>query len=122
MITKKAVLYFVGFLTLGLGFIGVFLPILPTTPFLIISLTCFASCNEKMYNKILKIKYFNEFIENYRNNSGVTVKTKIRAISTLWLGMLIACFIVDKIIVVCILILIGIGVTIHIYSLKTRMG
>lgn len=120
MFFKKVILYILGFTTLTLGFIGIFLPVLPTTPFLLLSLTCFAGCNKKVYDKVRNLKYVNEYVSAYQENQGVSPGTKRKSIAFLWCGLLLSAIIIKDLLVCIILLIIGIGVTSHILLLKTK--
>ena len=117
---KRIILLILGWLTLIIGGIGIIIPVLPTTPFLIISAFCFSGSSERLYNMLLENKYFGSYISNYRNNTGVPAKAKKRAIIFLWIGLIISILITRKPLVAIILAIIGSCVTIHIRSLKEK--
>jgi uncharacterized membrane protein YbaN (DUF454 family) len=73
-----------GFVFMGIGIIGIFLPILPTTPFLILAALLFAKGNSRFATVLLKNKYLAAYINNYRNKVGVPIKTKITSLVFLW--------------------------------------
>lgn len=101
-----------GFVFLALGFIGLFLPIWPTTPFVLVAAACF-SVNPKIQSQIMKIKFFREHYENYQNRVGLPRKNVIVSLSWLW-GTLILSMILIKSYWALLLILVGIAVTWHI--------
>lgn len=116
----RLVLIGLGFIFVGLGILGAFLPILPTTPFLLFTAACFARSSKKFYNWLLNHKIFGSYIRNYREQRGITLRGKILSLSIMWLVMgYTAFFAVSNIFVSIIIILIGLGVTKHILSLKT---
>lgn len=109
-----------GFTFVGLGVIGVFVPGLPTTPFLLLAAACFARSSKKFYNWLLNHKIFGTYIKNYREHRAITLRGKIMSLSIMWLVMgYTAFFAISNFIVSIIIILIGLGVTKHILSLKT---
>lgn len=118
---KKIILLILGSISLAFGFIGILLPILPTTPFVILAATCFAIGSPKMNERLSKSRLFGEFVRNYRENTGVKKKTKRKALISLWVSMLISAIIVHKIVVCLILVLVGSCVTFHILSLKNAV-
>ena len=65
----KVLLIGVGFLLLGLGAVGVFIPVLPTTPFVLLVATCFGSASPKMYKWLAETRFFGQFVENYKNKT-----------------------------------------------------
>ncbi|MFA5542249.1 MAG: YbaN family protein [Bacilli bacterium] len=109
---RKVILSFFGFVFLGMGGIGVFLPVWPTTPFVLLSFACFSS-TPKIKNYIMKNSFFKEHIENYEKRNGLS--TRILIISMVWLwSMLIVSFIfVDYIYIRLLLIIVGISVSLH---------
>jgi uncharacterized membrane protein YbaN (DUF454 family) len=117
---KKILLFAAGCLTLSLGMLGLFLPILPTTPFIILSGICFSASSPKMYEIIRKSKFFGPYIEHYRNKSGVPLSVKITSIFSMWLLLAVSAFFMHKTWAFFVFPLIGTAVSIHISLLKTR--
>ncbi|PKK85447.1 MAG: DUF454 domain-containing protein [Thermoplasmata archaeon HGW-Thermoplasmata-1] len=110
----KGALISAGTFFVGLGVLGIFLPLLPTTPFLLLAAACYAKGSKRFYNWLLSNKWFGNYIKNYREGKGVPLKVKILSISLLWLTIMFSTvFIGDNLFVRIILILIAIGVTIH---------
>ena len=81
----RSLFFIAGTITLVLGAVGVVLPILPTTPFLLISLACYLKSSERMTHWMLNNKYFGTYIRNYKEGKGIPMKTKLFAISILWI-------------------------------------
>ncbi len=110
---KTALLVSLGFIFLGLGAIGLLLPVWPTTPFVLLSAACLSS-SPRIKARIVKIPFFREHIENYQKRTGLT--PKIIWISLIWLwGMLFISIILLNILWIrALLFLIGFAVTIHI--------
>jgi uncharacterized membrane protein YbaN (DUF454 family) len=104
---------------LALGVIGIFFPVLPTTPFLLLSASCFLRSSKTAYRKLMTNRVLGKYIFHYRITKSVPLKSKIAALSLLWLGILISIFIVPLILVKILLFVIATCVTIHISSLKT---
>jgi len=118
-LTKWA-LIMAGSFFMGLGIAGVFLPLLPTTPFLLLAAACYLKSSERLYNWLINNKWLGNYIENYREGRGVPLKVKVVSIALLWttIGYSIAA-VVHSVLVRVILILIAVGVTIHILSVRT---
>ncbi len=117
---KKILLILAGSLSLILGLIGIVVPLLPTTPFLLLSAACFFKSSDKLYNKLISNKFLGSYIKNYREKKGVPRKVKIVAISTLWATILFsAIFIINLIWVKILLLVIASAVTYHILKLKS---
>ncbi|NLO20223.1 MAG: DUF454 domain-containing protein, partial [Ignavibacteria bacterium] len=68
---KKFLLIIAGSFSLILGLIGIVIPILPTTPFLLLSAACFFKSSDKLYNKLISSKYLGSYIKNYREKKSV---------------------------------------------------
>ena len=114
------VLITAGTIFVGLGILGIFLPILPTTPFLLLAAACYARSSKRFYDWLLHNKWFGAYIKNYREGKGVPLKVKVFTISLLWTTILFsAFFIINNLWIKIVLILIAIGVTIHIHAIKT---
>jgi uncharacterized membrane protein YbaN (DUF454 family) len=117
----KAFLIVIGFIAVGLGILGMFLPILPTTPFLLLAAACFAKSSNRFYHWLLNNKWFGSYIKNYREGKGIPLKIKIMALSFLWSTILLSTiFFLDNIYVRIVLLLIALAVTIHISLIKTK--
>ena len=104
----------------GIGILGIFIPVLPTTPFFLLAATLYAKSSKRFYDWLLSNRFFGKYIKNYREGKGITLKIKISTIALLWITIgCSALFAVNILIVKCILLLIAIGVTIHILRIKT---
>ena len=116
----RTILIIAGTISLVLGIVGIFLPILPTTPFLLLSAACYARGSDRFYSWLLCNKFVGNYIKNYRDGMGVALRIKIITLSFLWATILIsALFVVSNISIRIILIIIAIGVTLHIATIKT---
>lgn len=117
----RAFFFAAGTVTLVLGAIGAFLPILPTTPLLLLALGCYCRSSERMTKWILTNKYFGDYIRRYKEGKGIPLKTKIIAMSLLWITISYsAFFIVNRWwIVQLILFAIATAVSTHIIKLPT---
>ena len=116
----RGLLLIAGSFFVGLGILGIFLPLLPTTPFLLLAAVLYAKSSKRFYNWLLSNKLFGKYIKNYREGNGISLKIKIMAIALLWFTILFsAFFIIDNIFVRIILILISICVSIHISLIRT---
>ncbi|MFD1064721.1 YbaN family protein [Oceanobacillus locisalsi] len=117
---KKAFLVSCGSLSLGLGIIGIILPLLPTTPFLLLSAACYAKSSERLYHWLLENRYFGSYIKNYRAGKGIPLKAKITAVTVLWLSLSFTIiFVIPLIAVKILLALIGAYITGFILKQKT---
>lgn len=115
----RGALIVLGTCFLGLGIVGIFLPLLPATPFFLLAVACYARSSRRFYDWMLNNRLFGSYIRNYREGRGISLKVKIFTLALLW-GTIIysAFFVVDELYWRIILLVIAVGVTIHI--LKTR--
>jgi len=118
----KIVLALLGLISLGLGIIGAFLPLLPTVPFVLLSAYLFAKSSDRLHNWLLNHRVFGHIIRDFREEKGISIQGKVTAISMMWISNIISiCFIVnDKRWLQILLTLISIGVTIQILRYKTK--
>ena len=94
-----------GSISLGLGIIGIFVPGLPTTPFVLLSAALYAKSSEKLYNWLLENKYLGPRIKTYQRQKGVTLKGKYRIIALMMTMVLISSFLIVKILTVRVIII-----------------
>ncbi|HSW55792.1 MAG TPA: YbaN family protein [Ignavibacteriaceae bacterium] len=115
-------LYFIsGVLLVAIGVIGIFLPILPTTIFLILASACFIKSSPKANEWLKNHKILGMYIQNYQDKSGLTIKSKIFNITLLWLMISVsAIFFTELWSIKFILFAIAIGVTVHLVMIKTK--
>jgi len=102
------------------GVVGIFVPILPTTPFLLVATALYARSSKKFYKWLISNKFFGKYIRNYREGKGMPLKIKIVTISLLWVTIgYSAILAIDILWVRIILTIVATGVTIHIARIKT---
>jgi len=119
-LVKKLIFTILGFISLGLGAVGVALPVLPTTPFVIFAAVCFSAGNPRFSKWLASNRVFGPYITNYRTKQGISIWHKIASIAFLWTGLVISMIIVHTILIYVVLGVIGVGVTIHILMIKTK--
>jgi uncharacterized membrane protein YbaN (DUF454 family) len=118
---KRRLLIGAGTLSTGLGIIGIFIPILPTTPFLLLAAACYMRSSERFYQWLINNRVFGAYVRNYIEGRGMPVRIKIFTILLLWLTIgLSITFGVQNIVIRIVLICIAIGVTAHISLIKKR--
>ena len=110
-----------GFLLVGIGVIGIFLPILPTTIFLILASACFVKSSPQANEWLRNHKILGAYIKNYQDKSGLTIKAKVFNVALLWIMILSsAYFFTEELFIKLLLLAIAIGVTIHLLMVKTK--
>lgn len=109
-----------GTVALGLGLIGVILPLLPTTPLLLLAAFCYARGSERFYLWLMTNRFFGEYIRAWRENRGIPLRVKVYVIAVLWAVMgLTIVFVIPLWPVRVALAIIGIGVTAYLLQLPT---
>lgn len=108
-----------GTIFLGLGAIGIFLPVLPTTPFLLLSAACYLRGSERMHRWLLNNRWFGSYISNYREGKGISAKGKIFSISTLWIAISFSIYLIQTAHIQVLLLIIAIAVSMHLITVPT---
>ena len=107
-----------GILCVFFAVIGIFLPVLPTTPWLLLAAWIFYKGNPKMRVWLLNNKYLGPYINNYVRYKAIPLKSKIVSISLLWVTILISVFLVSMLWLRILLLCIALAVTIHLLMIK----
>ena len=116
----KWLLLAAGTLSLAIGIVGIFLPLLPTTPFVLLAAILYARSSKRFYNWLLYNRLFGRYIRYYLDGKGIPLLAKAISISLLWITLgTSAIFFVSMALIRIILLLVGIGVSIHILIIPT---
>ena len=116
----KYVLILLGIISLALGVIGIFLPVLPTTPFLLLSATLFLRSSQKLYDWLLSHPCFGEYIRNFKEHNAIPLRVKVVSLTLVWITLLYcALFVAKEWWMSAVFIAIALGVSIHILHYKT---
>lgn len=116
----KYLLIAAGTLSIFVGFIGIFLPLLPTTPFLLLAAALYSKSSDKFYNWLINNRFFGSFIKNYREGNGISPQARFISLTSLWLVMgSTIIYAVEAIWLKIGLLIIAIGVTIHLLIIPT---
>jgi len=119
----KILLIATGTFLIGVSIIGIFIPVLPTTPFLLLAAALYAKSSKRFYNWLINNRILGRYIKNYREGKGIPLKVKIIAISILWITIgYSAIFAMEILWVRIILVIIAIGVTVHIIRVRPKVG
>lgn len=117
--TARYLLIFIGVTSVALGAIGVFLPLLPTTPFILLALWCFARSSERFHNWLMQHPNFGPLITQWHSDEGIPPSSRNRIILLMWVSLIISMLIIAKLWAVALLSTIGLSVSWLINS-KTR--
>jgi len=116
----KALLITLGTLSVALGAVGMFVPVLPTTPFLLLAAACYARSSKRFYRRLLSNRWCGPYIRNYREGRGVPAWQKVFTILLLWLTIGMTVWLaVSQWWLRLVLVVIAIGVTVHVARIRT---
>lgn len=108
-------------LLLGIGVLGIFLPLLPSTPFLLLAAACFVRSSEKLYSSLMGHRLLGPFIRNYRDHRAMGSGALVSTLALLWATLAVSAFLTASSPIVKVLLLaVGIGVTVHLLFLWKR--
>lgn len=109
-----------GWIFVGLGAAGAALPLLPATPFLLLAALCFAGSSPRYYRHLTRYAWVKSYLDNYRFGCGVPRKTKLLSLLFLWAALWASSLLREALLYQVILLLVGLGVSIHLLSLRSR--
>ena len=110
----------VGFCATALAVLGIFLPLLPTVPLLLLAAACFARSSERFYRWLLEHRHLGPMVRDYLDGRGIPLRAKVTAIGMIWVTIPISAFFVPIPWVRVLLIAIGLGVTVYLIRLPLR--
>lgn len=90
----RYVQFAIGWLSVALGVLGIFLPVLPTTPFLLLAAACFARSSPRFYHWLVEHPRLGPWIRDYLDGNGIPLKAKVYAIGLMWLSIGVSCYLV----------------------------
>ncbi|HDB5162461.1 TPA: YbaN family protein [Staphylococcus aureus] len=97
----RLILIVIGLIFTALGIAGAVLPLLPTTPFLLVAVFCFARSSDRFYNWLINQKIYKEYVENFYLHRGYTLQQKIKILISLYIVIGFSIYMVD-VLAVCI--------------------
>ena len=120
MDVRKAFLIFFGTVFVGLGVLGMFLPLVPTTVFLLLAAYCYSRSSERFHNWLLTNRWCGKYIKDYQEGKGMTATHKVRTILLLWCSISFSIwFVGGRFWLTLLLVTIAAGVTIHLLWIRT---
>ncbi len=109
-----------GVIALGLGLVGIVVPLIPTTPFLLLAAACFTRSSDRLYQWLIRHRWFGSYIKNYQEHRAITRRARVMALGVLWaaigyttLGIAAAWWLQ------LLLVLMAAGVSLYLLRLKT---
>jgi len=117
---RKAILIFCGTLCVGLGVLGMFLPLMPTTVFLLLAAYCYSRSSEKFHTWLLSNRLFGKYISNYKAGRGISLRQKWSTTIFLWASIGASIWLIGGgFWSTLFLLAVAVGVTVHLFMLKT---
>ena len=117
----KITFILLGTISLVLGTLGIFLPLLPTTPFYLLTAWLYMRSSTRLYNKVMKNKVFGTIVRDFQEDKSISLKTKIIIVTMLWSTILISAFCFVSLWWIRLLLLsVAVGVTVHVLSFRTK--
>jgi len=116
----RLALIVIGLCSTALAVLGIFLPLLPTVPLLLLAAACFARSSERFYRWLLEHRHLGPMVRDYLDGRGIPLRAKVTAIGMIWVTIPISAFFVPIPWVRVLLIAIGLGVTVYLMRLPLR--
>ena len=102
-----------------MGVLGVFLPVFPTMPFLLLAAYCYLRGSQRLYQRLINHRVFGAYLRNYIRYHAVSRAAKIGSMVAMWASLSISIAVIGSLPVRLILAAVGVSVSIHLLSLKT---
>lgn len=119
----KIIYIIIGTNCLILGAIGLFIPLLPTTPFWLLTCWCYIRSSEKLYNRVMANKYFGGYIKNYVEDKAIPLRAKVTTLTVMWASTIAtSLFLVEQWWIRLGLVLISACVTWHLVTFPTKQS
>jgi uncharacterized membrane protein YbaN (DUF454 family) len=118
---KRTIYVLAGTIVLVIGAVGVVVPVLPTTPFLLLSAACYMRGSERLHSWMLNNRVFGTFIRDYREGKGIAFRNKLLTLVLLWFTISFSVlFVIEMPLLKGLLFLIAFVVSAHIVLLPTN--
>ena len=117
---KRRLFVIAGTIFVIIGCVGIFIPILPTTPFLLLAALCYMRGSQRLYGALLRNRFIGSYVRNYLEGRGMSLKMKVWTLVFLWVAIVCsAIFATESLILRIVLAIVLVGVTIHILLIRT---
>ncbi|HLA12055.1 MAG TPA: YbaN family protein [Pyrinomonadaceae bacterium] len=115
----RVILNVLGTFFLLLGVLGLALPLLPATPFLLLASACYVRGSKTLHQWLMNNRYLGTYIKNIRDKRGMPMRAKVITIVVLWASLLLSIYRLESLLLDITLVLVGVGVTTLIFKLET---
>ena len=117
---RRPFLITAGVISVALATVGIVVPLLPTTPFLLLAAACFARSSARLHHWLINHRLFGSYIRNYREHRAATWQTKVFTLILLWIAIgYSGLVVVNSWTIRAILLVVAVAVTVHVLSLST---
>lgn len=116
----RILLLVAGWFMVGLALLGILLPLLPSTPFLLLAAACFYKSSVRFYKWIFSNKFFGKYLQDYKEKRGVPLKVKLGTLLFLWISLMVSFYFIPTLCISLLLMVVGISVTIHLLMIRTK--
>ena len=116
----RALLTFLGLLSMALGILGIFLPLLPTTPFLLLAAFCFMRGSPRLHAWLMSHRILGPYLRDFQEGRGIPLRSKCVALGLMWPSLALSAWIMPLPWARWLLLIPGIGVTIYLWRQPTR--
>ncbi len=117
----RRILLVCGFFFVFMAILGAILPIVPTTPFLLVSAACFYRSSARFYHWIMSNRYFGRYLQDYKAGRGIPTRIKVLALSFTWISTLVSVFFFIPWIWLKVFVLaISAAITVHLLMIRTH--
>jgi len=117
--TTKAVLNTVGTVCVALGVLGAVLPLLPTTPFLLLASACYLRGSERLHGRLVNNRLLGPYLASFRSGGGLPLRAKVYTLLLLWPSLILSARHAGSLVVGLFLLAVGLGVSAFLLSRKT---
>lgn len=108
---RRSIFAILGTVCLALGIAGIVIPVVPTTPFLLLASACYVRGSERLHRKLMSHRYLGPYIRTFQQGGGIPRRAKLAAITLIWVTMLLAIAKLDLLVLEAALVVVGIAVT-----------
>ena len=116
---RRAALLVCGTLSFALGVLGIFVPLLPTTCFLLIAAWCYARSSQRLYDRLMRARWIGSYLRRYRDERSIPVHVKIASLVMMWITIGYSVVVFPNLAVRIALLATALAVTWHLYRLPT---
>lgn len=114
---RRVALLICGTLSLALGVIGIFVPLLPTTCFLLIAAWCYARSSSKLYDRLMNARFIGGYLRRYRDERSIPVHVKVASLVMMWMTIGYSIYVFPNLLIRAALLITAVAVTWHLYRL-----